>query len=53
MEKKVYLILLTALILGATFLSTKTAKKDAFEEYKAQFGTNWAEGEEQYRRLIF
>jgi hypothetical protein len=53
MNQKLYLALITALIAGAAILSTQTTKKDAFEEYKAQYGGNWEEGDEQFRRLIF
>jgi hypothetical protein len=53
MNKNVYLLLVAALIAGAAFFSTQTVKKDAFDEYKALYGGNWADGDDQFRRLIF
>ena len=35
------------------FYNTHNQKGDAFEDWKAQYGVNWAPEEEAYRRLIF
>jgi hypothetical protein len=37
----------------AAFYSAEHNKTDAFEEWKGQFGVNWAPEEEAYRKLIF
>lgn len=46
MNKSVTLMALVALIAGAAFLSTQTTKDTAFDEWKAKYGANWAQGEE-------
>jgi len=53
MNKSLTLIAVTALIAGAVLLSTQTNKSTAFEEWKSKYGANWAQGEEEYRRVIF
>lgn len=53
MNKSLTLIALAALIAGAVYISTQTEKDTAFEEWKAQYGANWAASEEDYRRIVF
>lgn len=53
MNKSISLIALVALIAGAAFIATQNNSSSAFEEWKGKFGSNWAAGEEEYRRIIF
>ncbi len=45
MDKNLVLIALAALIAGAALYSTQTNKDTAFDEWKAKFGANLAQGE--------
>lgn len=42
MNKSLTLIVLTALIAGAVYLSTESNNSTAFDEWKNQYGANWA-----------
>lgn len=53
MNKSLTLIALAALIAGAVYISTQTNKDSAFDEWKSQYGANWAPSEEEYRRVVF
>lgn len=53
MSKTLAFIALAALIAGAVYMSASTSKDTAFEQWKAQYGANWASTEEEYRRIIF
>jgi hypothetical protein len=45
MNKALTFIALAALIAGAAYISTQSSKDTAFEEWKAQYGANWASTE--------
>jgi len=54
MSTKTIVAALAALTLLAVFFSThEHTKTDAFQEWKAQYGVNWAPEEDAYRRVIF
>ena len=53
MNKSLTILALTALLVGAVYISTQSNKDTAFEEWKAQYGANWAASEEEYRRIVF
>lgn len=45
MNKNLVLVALAALIAGAALFSTQINKDTAFDEWKAKYGANWAQGE--------
>lgn len=53
MSKSLTLIALTALLIGAVYFSTESSKTTAFDEWKSQYGANWAPAEEDFRRIVF
>lgn len=53
MQKQLLVASLISLAILAVYYTSSEAKLDAFEEWKGQFGVNWAPEEEAYRRLIF
>jgi C1A family cysteine protease len=53
MGKQVLIASLISIAILAVYYSANESKVDAFEEWKGQFGVNWAPEEEAYRRLIF
>lgn len=53
MRKELIVASMLSLAILAAYYSAHTEKVDAFEEWKGQFGANWAPEEEAYRRLIF
>jgi C1A family cysteine protease len=53
MGKQLLVASLISLAILAVYYTSSEAKVDAFEEWKGQYGINWAPEEEAYRRLIF
>jgi len=54
MSKTTVIAALAALTLLVVLISTPQQENtDAFQEWKAQYGVNWAPEQEAYRRLIF
>ena len=53
MGKQLLIASLVSLAILAVYYTAQENKLDAFEEWKGQFGANWAAEEEGYRRLIF
>jgi C1A family cysteine protease len=53
MNKQLLIASLVSIAVLAVYYSANESKVDAFEEWKGQFGVNWAPEEEAYRRLIF
>lgn len=53
MQKQLLVASLISLAILAVYYTSSEAKLDAFEEWKGQYGINWAPEEEAYRRLIF
>ena len=53
MNKGLVAVTLVALIAAAAYLSTQQTSSSAFDEWKAQYGANWDNSEEFYRRTIF
>ena len=52
MNRKIILVGLVICLTGLAFYS-KELETHAFEDWKAQYGTNWTQEEEAYRQLIF
>ena len=53
MRKELIIAALVSIAIFAVYQSSQEAKKDLFEEWKGQFGVNWAPEMESFRRLIF
>ena len=53
MRKELIFASLVSLAILAAYYTQHQDKADAFEDWKAKFGVNWAPEEEAYRRLIF
>lgn len=53
MSKQTVALALVALALVAVYFTSQETKVDAFKEWQAQYGVNWAPEEEAYRRIIF
>ena len=53
MGKQLLIASLVSLAILAVYYTAQENKLDAFEEWKGQYGANWAAEEEGYRRLIF
>lgn len=53
MRKDILFVALVALIAGAVLFQTQESSSSAFEQWKAQYGANWSQDEEHYRRIIF
>jgi len=53
MQKQLLAASLISLAILAVYYTSTDAKVDAFDEWKGQYGVNWAPEEEAYRRLIF
>jgi hypothetical protein len=53
MGKQLLIASLVSLAILAVYYTAQENKIDAFEEWKGQYGANWAAEEEGYRRLIF
>jgi cathepsin L len=53
MRKELLVAVIASLALLAYYHSASGAKADVFEDWKTQYGANWAPEEEVYRRLIF
>lgn len=53
MRKELIFASLVSLAVLAAYYTQHQDKADAFEDWKAKFGVNWAPEEEAYRRLIF
>ena len=53
MKKELILAALIGLAVIATIHANQDNKSDAFEQWKSQYGPNWAPEEESYRRIIF
>ena len=53
MQKQLLVASLISLAILAVYYTSTDAKVDAFDEWKGQYGVNWAPEEEAYRRLIF
>lgn len=53
MNKTFAIIAVATLIAGAAYFTTETTKDTAFDEWKSQYGANWAPVEEEYRRIVF
>ena len=53
MNKQFITFALVAIIAAGAYFSIQTPSSSAFDQWKAQYGANWAAGEELYRRAIF
>jgi cathepsin L len=53
MSKQLLIASLVSIAILAVYYSANENKIDAFDEWKGQYGANWAPEEEAYRRLIF
>ena len=53
MRKELLVASLVSIALLAAYYAAEPNRTDAFREWKAKFGVNWAPEEEAYRRLIF
>ena len=53
MQKQLLIASLISLAILAVYYTSSEAKLDAFDEWKGEYGVNWAPEEEAYRRLIF
>ena len=53
MNKQLLIASLVSIAILAVYYTANENKLDAFEEWKGQYGANWAPEEEAYRRLIF
>lgn len=53
MNKTFAIIAVAALIAGAAYFTTETTRTPLFDEWKSQYGANWAPVEEEYRRIVF
>lgn len=53
MRKELIVASLLSLAILAAYYTAHQEKVDAFDQWKGQFGANWAPEEEAYRRLIF
>lgn len=53
MGKQLLIASLISIAILAVYYTSNDSKIDAFEEWKGQYGINWAPEEEAYRRLIF
>jgi hypothetical protein len=53
MRKELIVASLVSLAILAAYYTSHQGKTDAFEEWKGQYGANWAVEEEAYWRLIF
>jgi cathepsin L len=53
MQKQLLVASLISLAILAVYYTANETKVEAFDEWKGQFGANWAPEEEAYRRLIF
>jgi len=53
MSKTAIVLIATLAALAVIFSSQENNKTDAFQEWKAQYGVNWAPSEDSYRRVIF
>jgi cathepsin L len=53
MGKQLLIASLISIAILAVYYTSNDTKIDAFEEWKGQYGINWAPEEEAYRRLIF
>lgn len=53
MNKGLVAVTLVALIAAAAYFSAQQTSSSAFDQWKAQYGANWDNSEEFYRRTIF